>query len=156
MFNKKDSFIALVFIVGIEAIGFLSSVIAGDIPAEYALLVKPALSPPDWVFGVVWTLLYAMMGFAAFLVYRENTIASEKAMTYFIIQLALNFSWSIIFFRFKAFWLAFIIIVLMDIIVAYTISLFSKIRKTSAILMIPYLVWILFASYLNFAIATLN
>lgn len=156
MFSKKEFFTSLLFIVGIELIGFLSSILAGDIPAEYALLIKPVLSPPDWVFGIVWTLLYAMMGLAAFLVYRIHTNASDKAMTSFTVQLALNFSWSIIFFRFEAFWVAFIVILLMDIIVAYTIYLFSKVQKTSAKLMIPYLIWILFATYLNFGIAILN
>lgn len=156
MFNRKEIFIAVVFIGVVELIGYVSSILAGNISAEYALLIKPVFSPPDWVFGIVWTLLYAMMGFAAFLVFRKNMDVSKKALTYFGIQLVLNFSWSIIFFRFKEFWIAFIVILLIDVIVAYTIYLFSEIQKTSAKLMIPYLIWILFASYLNFAIAVLN
>lgn len=156
MFNRKEIFIVVVFIVIVELIGYVSSILAGNISAEYALLIKPTFSPPDWVFGIVWTLLYAMMGFAAFLVFQKNMDVSKKALTYFGIQLVLNFSWSIIFFRFKEFWIAFIVILLIDVIVAYTIYLFSEIQKTSAKLMIPYLIWILFASYLNFAIAVLN
>ena len=96
------------------------------------------------------------MGIAGALIYREKTVASNHAFFRFIVQLLLNFSWSIIFFKFLAFWIAFIVIILMNLAVLYTITLFRKINKYSAWLMLPYQLWILYAAYLNRGVALLN
>lgn len=154
--KRSKSTKVLLFIIGVELVGMLSGLLSGDMKGLYSSLVKPPLSPPGWVFGVVWLVLYALMGIAAYLVYQQKTPESKDAIFWFEIQLGVNFLWSIIFFRYQLFWAAFVAIVLLDLLVIYTIGLFRKIDKTAARLMIPYLLWILFATYLNLGVAILN
>lgn len=156
MAKKTNLMTALGFIVFIEAIGFLSGWLAGDSGAVYQLLVKPPLSPPGWLFGVVWPIMYAIIGLAAYFAHSEKTPMAKEAMFWFWLQLALNFLWSIVFFRFELFWAAFVVILLLDAIVIYTIILFTKVNRKSVVLMIPYLIWLLYASYLNLGFAILN
>jgi len=140
--KKKDWIRLIIFVLIIEAIGFLSSYLSGDISASYRMLVKPPFSPPGFVFGIVWPILYAMLGAAASIIYPEKSAESNRAFMWFMIQLVLNFSWSIVFFRFDAYWIALIILILMDIITAYMISLFKEVNKYASLLLIPYMIWI--------------
>ena len=155
---KKNWQGLLISILVAELIGTLSSLLSGPIKTDYTELIKPPLSPPGWIFGAVWILLYALMGIAAYLVYTSN--APEhiriKAIMLYAIQLFVNFLWSIVFFRFQMPWLALIVIILLDILVILTIKAFKEINQTAAWLMIPYLVWLLFATYLNAGFALLN
>lgn len=154
---KKKSWSALIlFIVIVEGIGFLSGILSGDIKAAYAALELPPLSPPDWLFGIVWPVLYAMMAIAAYLIYTSNDSGKSNALFVFCTQLALNFCWSIVFFRWEVYWAAALIIIVLDFLVAYTIYLFKQINVTASRLMIPYLLWLIFATYLNLGIAILN
>ena len=157
--NKLTPILQLILaIVVVELVGFCSSLLAGDIAGKYAMLNKAPLSPPGSVFGPVWIVLYLLMGIAIFLVLRTNTDDQLKrsALGLFVIQLLLNFLWSILFFGGSSFWLAAIIILLLDAAVIACIVWFRKISNLAAGLMVPYLIWILFSTYLNIAFAVIN
>lgn len=139
---------------GIIGVGFTTSAI----PLWYSTLNKPSFSPPPWVFGPVWTLLYTMMGIALFLIWT-NKIQSEKkqqAILIFSTQLFLNAIWSPIFFGLQSLFIGLIVIILMWIFILLTIIHFSKISKVAAALLMPYLLWVSFATILNFSIWQLN
>lgn len=118
---------------------------------DYTSLNQPPLSPPGFLFPIVWTILYFLMGVSAYLVSRK-----EKIPLIYYIQLGVNALWSIIFFVFKFRFFAFVWIILLIVLVILMIIRFYKINKTAAYLQIPYLLWILFAGYLNLGIYLLN
>jgi len=124
----------------------------------YDVLIKPPFALPNYLFSVVWSILYLTMGIGLFLYLREkDKIGSNSdCIFYFLIQLFLNFCWSIVFFNFRAFLLAFILLVVLFIFVALTVSCFFYSRKSSGIILIPYLLFLIYAGYLNFAIWFLN
>jgi len=123
----------------------------------YRSLVKPAWNPPSWVFGPVWTTLYAMMAVAAWRVWQRGGWAKQApALRLFLLQLALNFSWSYLFFRFQQIELALADIVLMWVLIVLTIRAFARIDRPAAWLLAPYLAWVTYATTLNAAIAILN
>lgn len=124
----------------------------------YPVLIKPALNPPSWVFGPVWTTLYIMMGVAAFLVWRrgEKFKSVVLPLSLFGVQLVLNALWSIVFFGMHNLELAFIEILLLWFAILATIISFFKISKLAGWLLVPYLLWVSFASYLTFSIWMLN
>ncbi len=121
-------------------------------------ILKPPLSPPSILFPIVWTVLYILMGIAAFLAY--NSRGSEKlvkaAMTVYALQLIFNFFWSIIFFNQKNYLFAFVWLMILWLLIALNIYLFSRLNKTAGYLLIPYIIWVTFAGYLNLAIYILN
>ena len=94
----------LIFVVTAELVGALSALLAGDFTSFYAEVIRPPLSPPAWLFPVVWAILYALMGISAYMIWnnRKNELRRSSALKLYYIQLAVNFSWSIIFFRFRA------------------------------------------------------
>lgn len=123
----------------------------------YPALLKPSWTPPDWLFGPVWTFLYISMAVAAWLVWlRRGKVSIRPAMTAYFIQLALNFFWSGIFFGMNLIGLALIEIVLLWIMIVVTLIQFWKIRPAAGMLLIPYLAWVSYATALNFAIWRLN
>lgn len=122
----------------------------------YTSLTRPPLSPPNWVFGPVWTTLYLMMGLSLFLVLRQKTNKSKIAVRIFYIQLFLNFLWSVVFFGFLSTGGGLIVIVAMWIAILMTILKFLKFSRIAAYLLVPYLIWVTFASYLNLAFFWLN
>jgi tryptophan-rich sensory protein len=148
----------LVAILVCELAGLIGSLFTfASIPTWYASLVKPALNPPSWVFGPVWTTLYAMMGVSVFLVWqRRQAKGADQALTAFALQLVLNALWSVLFFGLRNAGLALIEIVMMWLAIAWTIVLFHRLSKPAAYLLLPYLAWVSFASYLNAAIWFLN
>ncbi len=122
-------------------------------------LRQPALSPPAFLFPIVWTILYTLMGISSAIIYSKKDIMPDEvrsALTTYASSLVVNFAWSIIFFNFGAFFLAFLWIVLLEILVLKTIKEYNSIDKTAAFVQIPYAVWVAFAGYLNLAIAFLN
>lgn len=121
------------------------------IPNWYSTLNKPFFSPPNWIFGPVWTILYILMGYSLYLVWIKKSIP-----TVFWAQLFLNFIWSIIFFGLKNPSLALVDIVALWVSIVLTIKAFSKINKTASYLLYPYLAWVSFAIILNLAIILLN
>lgn len=140
-----------------ELIGVLGSILSGNTSQSYASFIKPPLSPPGWLFGIIWPVLYLLMGIAAYLIYQApQTPMRKRAITFYWVQLFVNFLWPIVFFRFEWYWVSVAVIVLLDVLVFITTILFYKIKKPAGYLMIPYLVWILFATYLNIGIAILN
>ncbi|WP_252902687.1 TspO/MBR family protein [Paucilactobacillus hokkaidonensis] len=147
----------IISIVGINLIGGLSAVFAGDIASKYAQLTKPPLSPPPPTFGIVWPILYCLIGISLyFLITSRSTSIKKTALILFTVQLFVNFIWSIIFFAGNAFWFGFIVIIVLDILVGYLIIYAYQINKYAACLLVPYFIWILFATYLTLGTAILN
>lgn len=149
----------IISIVVAELAGVIGSVFtAPAIDSWYANLVKPELSPPNWVFGPVWTTLFALMGIAAFLIWRKglNRKDVKIALGLFIGQLALNALWSIIFFGLHSPAGAFVEIIFLWLAILATIIAFYKISRLSALLLLPYVLWVSFAGYLNFSIWQIN
>jgi translocator protein len=123
----------------------------------YAHLVKPGFNPPAYLFGPVWTFLYILMGISLFLVWRSSPGAlRNRAMLVFGIQLALNFTWSFVFFHFRQPGWAFVEIIMIWISILAMILVFYRISKTAALMQVPYLLWVSFASLLNGSIWWLN
>ena len=140
------------------AIGGLSSIFpAKNIPTWYAALVKPPLNPPNQLFGPVWTVLYALMGIAAWIVWKTRpSPCRRRGLRLFCVQLALNFLWTWIFFSRHQPLTAFADIVALWIAILLTALTFRKMSHTAAWMLVPYLAWVTFAGYLNFAIWRLN
>jgi len=155
--KKINWFQLLTMILITELVGVIGSLLSGNTGEIYTSFIKPPLSPPGWLFGVIWPVLYLLMSIAAYIIYQTpQTLERKKATTFYWIQLLVNFLWPIVFFRFEWYWIAVVIIILLDIWVSITTVWFYKINKAAGYLMIPYLIWILFATYLNIGIAVLN
>lgn len=147
----------LIYIITAELTGALSALLSGGFSGFFDKYTKPPLVPPSWVFPVVWIFLYAVMGFSAYLVsLSEDTAAAKKALTFYYLQLGVNFLWSIVFFRFEALWGAFGVIILLLILIIAMIINFGKVSTLAAALNIPYLIWVIFASVLNYQTAMIN
>ena len=140
-----------------EAVGLLSSFVTGNIGGTYNSYTKPPLSPPGIIFPIVWVILYALMGIASYIVYEEaRGEKAKEALTFYGLQLAVNFIWPIIFFRFEAYWLAVIVIFVLLALVVITALKFKEISEAAFWLLVPYIVWLAFATYLNIGVAVLN
>lgn len=128
------------------------------IPAWYATLVKPSFSPPNWLFAPVWTTLYILMGISVWLVWesRVKKRARRLGLNMFAVQLFLNVTWSIVFFGLQSPGWALVNIAALWLAIVWTIKVFYQISKPAAYLLVPYLLWVSFASYLNYAIWVLN
>lgn len=148
----------LVCVVGIEITGIISSLFAGDIAATYAQMAKPFLAPPGGIIGIVWTILYAFMGTALFLliIAKVNPAFKKQAYIFFGIQQVLNFLWSIVFFGWNLYWVGTVVIVLLVLTVIVCMFLFARIDKRSTYLFVPYLIWCLYAGYLTIGLTLLN
>ncbi|MFA4999610.1 MAG: TspO/MBR family protein [Parcubacteria group bacterium] len=149
----------IVTIVISELAGIIGSIFTTpSIASWYADLVKPELAPPNWIFAPVWTTLFALMGIAAFLIWKKglNHRNVKIALGIFISQLVLNMLWSIIFFGLHSPIGAFIEIIFLWLAIIITIVSFAKISRTAAWLLVPYILWVSFAGYLNFMIWVLN
>lgn len=145
--------VAFTFIVGSSGGLFTVS----EIPNWYATINKPSFNPPNWIFGPVWTILYALMGYALFLIFKQpNSTLKINALIIFFVQFTLNFFWSIIFFKLHALGWAFVEIIAMWIFILLNIIWFYKLNKIAAYVLIPYLLWVSFASLLNYSIWQLN
>ena len=157
---KKVNWPKLIFCILLcEGVGFLSGLLSGNEREFFNSLVKPPLSPPGILFPIVWSILYALMGIALYFVItskRGSYMELRSSIIYFALQLAVNFSWSIVFFRFETLTAAAVVILLLDLLVIITMVKFKEINKLSFWLLIPYLAWILFATYLNFGFVFLN
>lgn len=156
---KKQNILTLLFyVVSAELVGGLSALLAGGFSDFFDKYEEPPLLPPQWLFPVVWTLLYAIMGFSAYLIHTAETdsLSRKNAMTLYWGQLAVNFLWSIVFFRFEWLWLAVAVILLLLALIVSMIMSFRKIRPLAGNLNFPYLAWVAFATYLNIAIAVIN
>lgn len=148
----------VLWILMAEAVGILSGWLSQDgIRTFGETAVQPNLSPPAILFPVVWTVLYALMGISASRVYLQP-LSPERSLglNLYIIQLIFNFFWSLIFFQAKSYGFALIWLLLLWLLVFMMIISFEKTEKTAAILLIPYLIWLTFAAYLNWSVWRLN
>lgn len=143
--KNNNWFLILAPLVGGSVSGLVSNV------KDASLLRRPRLSPPDWVFGPVWTILYLMMGYAANIVASSS---SGKVPVIFWIQLALNLIWSPIYFKKRDPKLAFKVISALWVSIVLTMIEFNKVNAFAAKLLVPYLAWVTFATYLNFDVAS--
>ena len=139
-------------------VGALSAFITRDYMNIYQIIQSPPLAPPSVVFPVVWTILYALMGIGSAIIYTEcgGTYECSGALRVYALQLAVNFFWSIIFFRWRMYFFAFLWLLLLIALVAVMIIRFWRIKPVAGYLQIPYIAWLIFAAYLNFAIFILN
>lgn len=153
---------SLKFVIAVAApliVGGLSGfVTSGGVETWYPTLIKPSFNPPSWVFGPVWTVLYVLMGVAAFLVWKKGTETDgvKAALTLFAVQVALNGLWSILFFGLQAPALAFIEIIVLWIAIVATLAAFWRVAPTAGWLLVPYLAWVSFATVLNGSLWLLN
>jgi len=153
--NKK----LLIICIAIPVIvGVLASVISGGGMNTFAEIDKPPLSPPAWLFPVVWTILYILMGISSYLIIQSDAEEGkvDDALRIYMYQLIVNFLWPTFFFNLQWYLFSFLWLVLLWIFVLYMIVKFVGISKLVAILNIPYLIWLTFAGYLNFAIWLIN
>ncbi|MBQ3161373.1 MAG: tryptophan-rich sensory protein [Oscillospiraceae bacterium] len=148
----------LIYIISAEVIGAVSALLSGGFSDFFDKYQEPPLLPPAWLFPVVWTILYAVMGYSAYLIHNSDAdpVQKKNSLTIYWVQLALNFSWSIVFFRFEALWAAFAVIMALWVMIIAMIASFRKISPAAAYMNIPYLIWVTFAAYLNLATALIN
>ena len=156
MSNTVKLIICIVLTVGFGSLGGIFT--AAEIQGWYLHLNKPSWNPPNWLFAPVWTTLYLLMGISLYLVWKTaaGTDAKRWAIIIFIAQFVLNFLWSYIFFREHLMGWAFVEIIVMWIAILCTIIAFSRINKTAAWLLVPYISWVSFAAILNYTVWQLN
>ena len=139
------------------ATGGLAALLSGGMDT-YQVINQPPLSPPGWIFPIVWTILYLLMGYASYRILSSDTnnADTKRALTYYGIQLVLNFLWPIIFFGLGWYWAAFVLLLVLWAFIYLTMRLFGVLDDTAENLLIPYLLWGTFAGYLNLGVALLN
>ena len=155
----KDITKLLISVVISLSAGFIGSIFTNpNIETWYATIKKPSIAPPDWVFAPVWTILFLLMGIAAYLVWRQGWSNPQvrTAVVIFLIHLIVNILWSAVFFGLRAPMAAFFVIIALWLLILVIIILFANITVTAGILLIPYLLWVSFASVLNFMLWRLN
>ncbi len=135
-------------------VGTLSSLFSGNM--SIAMFNKPSFSPPSFLFPIVWTILYILMGISSYIIYSSDSQNRRKAIIIYAVQLFFNFFWSIIFFGSSQYLLAFVWLIVLIFLIIMMIYQFYTINPLAAYLQIPYLLWCLFAAYLNFMIYRLN
>lgn len=153
MVKKRFILLLIFFILAAEAVGLAGSLFFGGVDSWYAALLKPSFNPPSWVFGPAWTILYALMGVAAYLVWQRG---GKKELQWYWAQLAVNAIWMPLFFGLHNTLLALVDIVVLWILIAITTGKFARVSRTAALLLAPYLVWVSFAAVLNASIWYLN
>ena len=137
--------------------GAVAAVLSGSGAERYAAMQQPPLSPPGWVFPVVWTLLYALMGLASYLVWaKRDDPRVPTALRFYAVQLLFNLLWPFFFFRLGLYPFSFFWLVSLWLLVSVTLFLFARIRRLAGWLLVPYLLWVSFAAYLNLGVWLLN
>ena len=136
-------------------VGGISALLTKNGMEAFNAVNKPALTPPNWLFPVVWSILFLLMGIASYLIYTSGQPA-KGALTVYGIQLGFNFLWSFFFFNLQWYLFSFAWLVVLWVLILLTIKEFSQISKTAAALMVPYLLWVTFAGYLNLGVYLLN
>lgn len=138
--------------------GIISGLITINSQNTYSTIETPFFAPPGFLFPIVWSILYLLMGISAYIVYSSDAKPSDKqaALAIYALSLVINFIWPILFFNAKLYLISFIWLIILWIFILLTILAYSKINKTAAYLQIPYLLWVTFAGILNLAIVVLN
>jgi tryptophan-rich sensory protein len=141
-------------------VGIIAAYLTREDMSIYNEITKPPLAPPSLLFPIAWTLLYILMGISSAIVYNlidsKNREIAREGLTYYLISLAFNFIWPILFFKLRVFAIAVVCLAILLFFIAKTILCYRKISPLAAYLQIPYAIWVLFAGYLNVAIAILN
>jgi len=135
--------------------GFLGSLL-GDSKSGYEMLIQPTFAPPAFIFPIVWTILYILMGISSYIIYTSDSTNKNNALIIYVSQLVLNSLWTLFFFRFELLLFSFWWILLIIAFVVLMIYNFYKIKPIAAYLQIPYLLWLIFAAILNYSIYLLN
>lgn len=150
------SIISMIICLGVGSIGTIFTL--SSIPTWYAGLTKPAFTPPNWLFGPAWTLLYALMGIAAYIIWAKGLNKREVriAFSIFLAQLVLNAVWTPIFFGLHWLLLAFIEIIVLWLMILWTIIKFYRLSAPAGWLLLPYILWVSFAAALNLSVWLLN
>lgn len=153
--NKRLLFICIVIPV---LVGLVAGLLTRNSMEVFALVEKPPLAPPAWLFPAVWTILYILMGISSYIILTSNADQEEinKAIKLYAYQLVVNFLWPTFFFNFGWYFFSFLWLIFLWILVFLMIRSFYEINKVAAYLNIPYLVWLTFAGYLNAGIWLLN
>ncbi len=138
------------------AVGGLSAFLTADSMEVYQALRQPPLSPPGWLFPIVWAILYVLMGIAAYLVWVRDSTGRNGALLFYGLQLAFNFVWTLIFFNLQNYGLALLWILILWVLILITTVRFFRETKAAGWLMVPYLLWVSFAVYLNAGVWLLN
>lgn len=156
--DKKNVIALIISVLLAEGIGFLSGFLSMPSSSTYETFNKPSFSPPGWVFPIVWTVLFFLMAVSAYRIWMKGKSGDDvkKALVLYGIQLFFNFLWSIVFFRFRLYAIAFLELLLLLVFILLTCFEFYKIDKLAAYLMVPYVAWVSFAGVLNFTIFMLN
>lgn len=162
--KTKINYIKLIILILIPLIvGGISGFLTKDAMFHFNMINKPFLAPAGFIFPIAWSILYILMGISSYLILEYNSNGDvkldnvkSKCIALYVISLVFNFFWSIIFFGFSLYYLAFVWLIILWVIVLFLIILSFKINKAAAILLIPYILWMTFAAYLNLGIAILN
>lgn len=152
--NRAKSYIISILIA--LAAGGISSIFAMSAMEEYNQLRQPAFAPPSWIFPIVWTILFILMGISAARVYLADTEDTPSALRIYALQLIVNIIWTPLYFTFNLRLAAFIWLMLLFILVLIMTIRFNRVDKTAAILQIPYIIWLVYAGYLNLGTYILN
>lgn len=139
------------------AVGGLATLLSGGM-GDYQAVIQPPLSPPGWVFPIVWTVLYLLMGYSSYRVYTagKSPALTKRALQLYATQLLLNFVWPIVFFAFEWYLAAFVVLIALWVLILLTLRAFTVIDETAGDLLLPYLLWVTFAGYLNLGVYFLN
>ena len=161
--GKRGGVPALVGLVAVPLVtGGVSSLLTADAMAQFGRMAQPPLSPPAWLFPVAWTLLYVLMGVASWLIFVAEPKAADDArvrklaLVVYAVQLALNFSWSLVFFGAQLYWVALVVLLAMWALIIALVVLARRVSRPASMLLVPYLAWSTFAAYLNLGVAVLN
>ncbi|KXP12586.1 TspO/MBR family protein [Tsukamurella pseudospumae] len=146
----------VISLAAVAVVALLGGLASADAADEYARLAQPPWAPPSGLFGPAWGLLYLLMAIAVWLVWRRNPSWNSRAIQLYAVQLLVNLVWTPLFFALELRAVALGVIVLLDVLVIATIAAFSAVRRIAALLLVPYLGWILFATALNYSIVMLN
>lgn len=159
MKNNNKLQLAIAIIIPL-IVGGLSAFLTKDAMEQFQNLNQPPLSPPSFLFPIVWTILFVLMGIASYLIYKNNDISVAKerkiALILYVVQLVFNFFWSLLFFNLQAFYFAFVWLVIMWVLIILLMANAKIVDKKAFYLLIPYILWVTFAGYLNIMIALLN
>lgn len=156
MFLKRNWKGLLISIFIALVIGMMAAYLIYPQVNLYLKLRKPPMAPSIFVFPLVWTILYILMGISSYMVYMVHSYSSKEAMKVYFLQLFVNFLWPIVFFKYRMDFLALLVLVLLWMFVVVMIITFHQINRKSAYLQFPYMIWITFALYLNAGIWILN
>lgn len=137
-------------------VGGISAFLTSDSMEVYGTLRQPPLSPPGWLFPIVWSILFLLMGIAAYLVWVRDSTGRNGALLFYGLQLAMNFGWTLVFFNLQNYGLALLWLIVLWVLILITTVRFFKESKAAGWLMLPYLLWVTFAGYLNAGVWLLN